>query len=76
MFNYDNEISFEELNIPELEEDILTVGIIRILPEEVKWFDEHIPENYLELSEKEKKNLKDSLRDEYYEWKKETFSEL
>lgn len=76
MFNSDDEVSFEELNIPELEETGLKIGIIHVLPEEVQWLDEHIPENYLELSEEEKKNLKDSLRDEYYEWRKETFPEF
>ena len=76
MFNSDDEVSFEELNIPELEETGLKIGIIHVLPEEVQWLDEHIPENNLELSEEEKKNLKDSLRDEYYEWRKETFPEF
>lgn len=76
MFNSDDEVSFEELNIPKLEETGLKIGIIHVLPEEVQWLDEHIPENYLELSEEEKKNLKDSLRDEYYEWRKETFPEF
>ena len=76
MFNSDDEVSFEELNIPKLEETGLKIGIIHVLPEEVQWLDEHIPENYLELSEEEKKNIKDSLRDEYYEWRKETFPEF
>ena len=55
MFNSDDEVSFEELNIPKLEETGLKIGIIHVLPEEVQWLDEHIPENYLELSEEEKR---------------------